>query len=135
MNEILSVNAEDPTLVAEPGHDGRAHHVLLPMNLALQTHVEMESITPKVSRWGLASVTNFTAMASFRSRCSRTSCRGDSHGVRRQVTADSDPELFYALPWSHGTLGFTCLRSGSRTKPFIRMVYELTYLQSSSLHV
>ena len=53
----------------------------------------------------------------------------DSHGERRKVTADSDPELFYALPWSHGTLGFlTCLTVRLvRTKPFIRMVYEPTY--------
>ena len=30
----------------------------------------------------------------------------DSRGEVRTVTAASDPALFYALPWSHGTLGF-----------------------------
>ena len=27
-------------------------------------------------------------------------------GTLMRVTKDSDPELFHALPWSHGTLGF-----------------------------
>lgn len=44
------------------------------------------------------------------------------------MTAASDPELFYAMPWSHGTLGFlTCLTVKLvRTKPFIKLVYEPT---------
>lgn len=29
-----------------------------------------------------------------------------SHGELLRVTKENNPELFYALPWSHGTLGF-----------------------------
>ena len=129
MNEILSVNAEDLTLVAEPGVTmGELTDVLLPMNLALQTHVEMESITLGGVAMGFGIETNSHRYGFFQESVLAYELL-DSHGVRRQVTADSDPELFYALPWSHGTLGFlTCLTVRLvRTKPFIRMVYEPTY--------
>ena len=44
------------------------------------------------------------------------------------LTAASDPELFYAMPWSHGTLGFlTKIKVRLvRTKPYIRLMYEPT---------
>ena len=29
-----------------------------------------------------------------------------SHGELLRVTKENNPELFFALPWSHGTLGF-----------------------------
>ena len=44
------------------------------------------------------------------------------------MTAESDPKLFYALSWSHGTLGFLTRVKVRlvRTKPYIKLVYEPT---------
>ena len=61
------------------------------------------------------------------------------HSRRRlphsQVSAATDPALFYAMPWSYGTLGFiTRLKVKLvATKPFIRMVYEPTRALPSPL--
>ena len=45
------------------------------------------------------------------------------------VTKESDPELFYALPWSFGTIGI--LASAKlrivRIKPYVNMKYIPTY--------
>ena len=53
----------------------------------------------------------------------------DSRGEVRVVSAASDPALFYALPWSHGTLGFLTRLTVRlvKVKPYIRMVYEPTH--------
>jgi len=128
MNEILSVDVEALTLVAEPGVTmGELTGVLLPLGLALQTHVEMESITIGGIAMGFGIETNSHKYGLFQESVLAYEFI-DSHAVRHKVTAESDPKLFYALSWSHGTLGFlTCLTVKLvRTKPYIRMVYEPT---------
>jgi len=52
-----------------------------------------------------------------------------SDGTVKLVTEESDRDLFFALPWSVGTLGFL----GSvklkiiKIKPFIKLTYIPTY--------
>ena len=128
MNEILRVDADNLALVAEPGVTmGELTDVLCPLGLALQTHVEMESITLGGIAMGFGIETNSHRFGLFQESVLEYEFV-DSRGVRHSVTADSDPKLFYALPWSHGTLGFLTKLSVRlvRTKPFIKLIYEPT---------
>jgi delta24-sterol reductase len=45
-----------------------------------------------------------------------------------RVTEESDPELFFALPWSCGTLGFLTAVTVRiiRVKPFVHVRYIVT---------
>ena len=52
----------------------------------------------------------------------------DSRCNLLHVTAESDPDLFRALPWSHGTLGFLTAVTVKlqKTKPYVRVKYVPT---------
>ena len=85
---------------------GELTDALLPHNLALQTHVEMESITFGGVAMGFGIETNSFKYGFFQESVLAYDFV-DSYGkVHENVTAASDPELFYAMPWSQGTLGF-----------------------------
>lgn len=128
LNEILEIDAERLTLTAEPGVTmGELTDVLLPLGLALQTHVEMESITIGGVAMGFGIETNSHRFGFFQESVLAYELIDASAGIQT-VTAASDPRLFYALPWSHGTLGFLASLKVRlvRTKPYIRIVYEPT---------
>merc|ERR1719198_2533238 len=106
MNEILQVDVDALVLIAEPGVTmGELTDVLCPLGLALQTHVEMESITLGGIAMGFGIETNSHRFGLFQESVVSYEFV-DSHAKRHTVTAESDPKTFYALPWSHGTLGF-----------------------------
>ena len=46
-----------------------------------------------------------------------------SDGTIKFVTAENDPELFYALPWSYGSIAFlTAVRIKlRRIKPYVKV--------------
>ena len=128
LDEILEVDVDNLTLTAEPGVTmGELTDILLPLGLALQTHVEMESITLGGVSMGFGIETNSHRYGFFQESVLEYEII-DSHAVTHRVTAQSDPALFYALPWSHGTLGFLAALKVKlvRTKPYIKMIYEPT---------
>lgn len=128
LDEILEIDADNLTITAEPGVTmGELTDVLAPLNLSLQTHIEMESITLGGLAMGFGIETNSHRYGLFQESVLRFEFL-DSRAQQQSVTAESDPELFYALPWSHGTLGFlTCLTIKlTRTKPYVRIAYEPT---------
>jgi len=106
---------------------GELTDVLCPRGLALQTHIEMESITLGGVAMGFGIETNSHRYGLFQESVVAYEFV-DSHATRRSVTAASDPATFYAMPWSHGTLGFLTRLTVKlvRTKPLIRLVYEPT---------
>ena len=77
---------------------------LLPLGLMLQSHIEMESITIGGLAMGFGIETNSHKVGLFQESVLEYEFV-DSHGRRHSVTKDQ-PELFYALPWSYGTVGF-----------------------------
>jgi delta24-sterol reductase len=128
LNRILEVNVEAMTIKVEPGVTfGEITDVLLPLALALQTHVEMESITIGGCALGFGIETNSHKTGFFQESVVEYEIV-DSYGKVHVVSKESDAELFYALPWSYGTLGFgtaITLRL-VQCKPYVRMVYEPT---------
>ena len=114
---------------------GELTHALMPHGLALQTHVEMESITIGGVACGFGIETNSHKVGLFQESVlayEMVDANGkvpwaaqptltltltfflhphphprpspNPHQVHH-VTKDSDPELFYAIPWSCGTAG------------------------------
>lgn len=128
MNRILHVDEDALTVTAEPSVTmGELTHELMPRNLALQTHVEMESITIGGAALGFGIETNSHRVGLFQESVIEYEMV-DSTGTIHRVTEDSDPELFFALPWSVGTIGFLLSIKVRlvRTKPYVRVVYEAT---------
>lgn len=125
LNRILKVDADALTVTAEPGVTfGQLARALLPQGLMLKVHVEMDSITIGGATLGMGFETTshrhgfiFETVTEWE----MVTAAGDV----LTVTADSDPDLFRALPWSHGTLGFlTAVTVGlARTKPYVRLRY------------
>ncbi len=128
MNRILHVDEENLTVTAEPSVTmGELTHELMPRGLALQTHVEMETITIGGAALGFGIETNSHRVGLFQESVIEyelVDCTGTVH----KVTEESDPELFFALPWSVGTVGFLMSIKVRlvRVKPYVRVVYEAT---------
>jgi delta24-sterol reductase len=84
---------------------GQITHRLVPLGYALQIQVEMESITIGGVSMGFGMETNSHRIGFFQeSVVEYELVTPDSKCVK--VNAKTDPELFYALPWSCGTIGF-----------------------------
>jgi len=107
---------------------GELTDALVPLGLAVQCHVEMESITLGGIAMGFGIETNSHLYGFFQEAVLRFELV-DSDARLHSVTAESDPELFYALPWSHGTIGFLTAVEVKlvRTQPYVRLVYEPTF--------
>jgi len=128
MNRILHVDEENLTVTAEPSVTmGDLTHELMPRGMALQTHVEMETITIGGAALGFGIETNSHRVGLFQESVIEyeiVDCTGRVHVVNEE----SDPELFFALPWSVGTAGFLLSVKVRlvRVKPYVRVVYEAT---------
>jgi delta24-sterol reductase len=128
LNRILHVDDEALTVTAEPSVTmGELTHLLMPRGLALQTHVEMETITIGGAALGFGIETNSHRVGLFQESVVEYEIL-DSTGRVHRVTEESDPELFFALPWSVGTVGFLLSIKVRlvRVKPYVRVVYEAT---------
>jgi Delta24-sterol reductase len=128
MNRILNVDEENLTVTAEPSVTmGELTHELMPRGLALQTHVEMETITIGGAALGFGIETNSHRVGLFQESVIEYELV-DGAGTVHSVTEASDPELFFALPWSVGTAGFLLSIKVRlvRVKPYVRVVYEAT---------
>ena len=129
LNRILVIDEENLTVTCEPSVTmGELTHALMPRGLALQTHVEMESITIGGVACGFGIETNSHRYGFFQESALAYELV-DSKGEVHNITAESDPELFYAMPWSCGTTGFLLSLTVKlvRTKPYVRIRYEPTH--------
>lgn len=129
LNHILKIDKEKMTITCEPAVNmGQITDKLVPMNLALQVQVEMESITIGGMAMGLGMETN-----SFRSGLFQETVVAyeiiTSKGELMKVTEESDPELFFAMPWSHGSLCFLVSVEARmiNIKQYVKMTYIPTY--------
>jgi delta24-sterol reductase len=75
------------------------------MGYQLAIQVEMEDLTIGGLCMGLGMETNSHLLGLIQETVVAFEIV-TSHGELLRVTKDNNPELFYALPWSHGTLGF-----------------------------
>ncbi len=78
---------------------------LVPLGFQLAIQVEMEDLTIGGLCMGLGMETNSHLYGLIQETVVAFEIV-TSRGELLRVTQESDPELFAALPWSHGTLGF-----------------------------
>ena len=146
LHHILSICPEKMTITCEPSVTmGDITATLLPHQLALLCQVEMESLTIGGLSMGLGMETNSHTVGWFQetvvefeivtvsmNTTTTENGTGAHTGAARvqvqKVTRESDPDLFYALPHSLGTLGFlvSVTVKMTRTKPYVRMHYIMT---------
>jgi hypothetical protein len=106
LSHILEVDTEKMTIRAEPCVTmGQITHHLVPKGYALLIQVEMESITIGGVSMGFGMETNSHVIGFFQESVVAYEIV-TSTGEVVNVSKESDPELFYALPWSCGTIGF-----------------------------
>lgn len=129
LTSIISVDFDAMTITAEPGVNmGQITHFLVPKGYALLIQVEMESLTIGGLSMGFGMETNSHTVGFFQeSVVSYEIVTADAKVLT--VTAKSDPELFYALPWSCGTLGFLASVTVKiiKVKPYMHVTYIPTY--------
>jgi delta24-sterol reductase len=119
MSHILKVDIENMTITAEPQVTmGQITHHLVPQGYALLIQVEMESITIGGVSMGFGMETNSHIIGFFQeSVVGYEIVTSDGNVVK--VTKESDSDLFYALPWSVGSIGFLVSVTAKITKVFI----------------
>eukprot|EP00994_Dinema_validum_P005088 NODE_318_length_1903_cov_64.604099_g228_i0.p1 GENE.NODE_318_length_1903_cov_64.604099_g228_i0~~NODE_318_length_1903_cov_64.604099_g228_i0.p1 ORF type:complete len:565 (+),score=129.66 NODE_318_length_1903_cov_64.604099_g228_i0:72-1766(+) len=125
LNHILNVDLDGLLITVEPAVTfGELSHHLVPLGYSLEVHVEMESITVGGVAMGFGMETNCHRSGFFQETVTEYEVILPDASVVK-VTAESDPSLFYALPWSHGTLGFlaSVTMRLHPVKPYVRVRY------------
>lgn len=125
LRDILGLDEAQRTLRVEPFVTvGQAMRYLGPRGYMLAVHLEIADAT----LGGLALAAGMTTHSHkvgmlFETVVAYELVLADGSFVR--VTADSHPELFRALPWSHGTLGLLVGLELAvvRTKPYVHLRY------------
>jgi len=106
LRDILHVDTEKGYVRTEPLVDmGYMTHTLVPLGFQLAIQVEMEALTIGGLCMGLGMETNSHRFGLLQETVLAFEIV-TSQGELLRVTRENNPELFYALPWSHGTLGF-----------------------------
>lgn len=106
LTHILEVDEQHLTLRAEPGVTiGHITNYLLHKGYALQVHVELESATLGGVAMGYGMDTSCHLHGLFQ-ECIVAYELVTSTGEVIIVDEASDKELFHALPWSCGSVGF-----------------------------
>lgn len=126
LHDILSIDEERGTVTVEPlVNMGQLSRYLIPRGYALKTMVEMEDLTAGGLSMGLGMETMCHRFGLWQETV-RSFEIVTADGERRLVTKDSDPELFHALPWSHGTIGFLVSVELElvKVKPYVRLEYR-----------
>jgi Delta24-sterol reductase len=126
LRDILALDAARGTVRVEPLVDmGQLTRFLVPRGWALKTMVEMDDLTAGGLSMGLGMETMGHRFGLWQENV-RSYEIVTADGAVRTITAASDPELFHALPWSHGTLGFlTAVELDIiPVRPFVRMEYR-----------
>lgn len=125
MSQILKVDLEAETVTCEPGVTmGQLTHKLVPMGYSLCVQVEMESITIAGVAMGFGMETNSHTQGLFQETVVEYEIV-NSVGEVVKVTEESDNELFRAMPWSYGTLGFLTAITARihKVKPYVHIQY------------
>jgi Delta24-sterol reductase len=126
LRDILALDERRRVVRVEPLVDmGQLTRFLLPRGWALKSMVEMEDLTAGGLTMGLGMETMAHRYGLWQENV-RAFEIVTADGEVRTVTEASDPELFHALPWSHGTLGFLTAVELDLVpvKPFVRMTYR-----------
>lgn len=130
MNHIVAVDEEAMTITCEPGVNmGDITNLLMPKGLALLIQVEMESLTIGGLSLGLGMETNSHNEGWFQESVKEFEMvTGESPPRVVKVTRENDPDLFYSIAHSVGTLGFLCSVTVKITKikPYVKMHYIMT---------
>ncbi|MFW6049543.1 MAG: FAD-binding oxidoreductase [Myxococcota bacterium] len=125
LKDVLGLDEERRVVRVEPlVNMGQLARYLVPRGWALEVMVEMEDLTAGGLSMGLGMETTSHRFGLLQETIEAFELVL-SDGSLLRVTRESDPELFHALPWSHGTLGFLTaveLRV-MPIKPFVRMRY------------
>jgi delta24-sterol reductase len=132
LNHILEIDDKNLTITCEPGVNmGQIMQALIPKNLALKCQIEMESLTIGGISCGWGLETNSYQHGFFQETV-RAYKICPSTGEVLDVTKESNPDLFYALPWSHGSLGFLLCVTVEliRVKQYVKITYAPTYLEA-----
>jgi len=106
LRDILEVDTKKQTIRVEPLVTmGQVTQHLVPMGWAFAVMVEMEDLTAGGLVMGVGMETNSHHWGLIQDTVvAYEVVLGDGTLVR--ATAEENKDLFYALPWSHGTLGF-----------------------------
>lgn len=106
LRDVLEIDEARRVVRLEPlVNMGQLTRYLVPRGWALEIMVEMEDLTVG----GLVMGTGMETSCHRHGLIHETVVSYEMvlpDGSLRQVTRESDPALFHALPWSHGTLGF-----------------------------
>jgi Delta24-sterol reductase len=106
LSHILNINEDELTITCEPSVTmGQITHHLLPKGYALLVQVEMESITIGGVSMGFGMETNSHLVGFFQESVVEYEIV-NPQGELMTINKQTDPEIFYALPWSCGTIGF-----------------------------
>lgn len=125
LKDVLGLDEEREVVVVEPlVNMGQLTRYLAPRGWALAVQVEMEDLTAGGLSMGCGIETSCHRFGLWQETVEAYELVL-ADGTRRRITRESDPELFFALPWSHGTLGFLTAVELKvvRIKPYVRMLY------------
>ncbi len=125
LRDILSLDTEKRTVRVEPlVNMGQLTRFLVPKGWALKTMVEMEDLTAGGLSMGIGMETMCHRFGLWQETVKSFEIV-TADGERLVVTKETDPELFAALPWSHGTLGFLVSVELEivPVKPYVRLEY------------
>ncbi|RCI12967.1 hypothetical protein L249_0489 [Ophiocordyceps polyrhachis-furcata BCC 54312] len=135
LSNILEVDTERMTVRCEPlVNMGQMTRHLIPMGYSLAVMIEMDDLTVGGLFMGVG-VEVSSHIYGFLSETVHA-CEvvlGDGTLVR--CSREENTDLFHALPWSHGTLGFLVAVELSivRIKPYVHMKYIPCYSQDELL--
>ncbi len=125
LRDILKVDTEKCIVRVEPlVNMGQITKYLLPLGYALAVMVEMEDLTVGGLVMGLGMETNSHHFGLIQETVAAYELiLGDGTFIRSTPTENAD--LFYALPWSYGTLGFLVAVELKIVpiKPYIHLAY------------
>lgn len=125
LRDILELDTDRMVVRVEPlVNMGQLSRYLVPRGYALKVMVEMEDLTAGGLAMGLGMETTSHRYGLLQETVVAYELVM-ADGSFRRVTAETDPELFHALPWSHGTLGFLVALELEiePVEPYIRMRY------------
>ena len=106
LRDILGIDTQRQVVYVEPGVDmGYITHYLLPKGWALAIQVEMEDLTVGGLCMGLGMETNSHRYGLIQETIESVEII-TADGALVRATRTENADLFHALPWSWGTVGF-----------------------------
>eukprot|EP01038_Epipyxis_sp_PR26KG_P010467 gene10467-14061_t len=125
LHDILKVDTEKCTCTVEPMCTmGQITHTLLPLGWSLPVLPELDDLTVGGLVAGVGIETSSHKYGLFQHVCVAFELVL-ADGSIVTCTKESNPDLFYSVPWSHGTLGFLVSVEIQiiRCKPYVDLTY------------